>query len=199
MLKIGLTGGIATGKSIVSDWLIRHRFAVIDADQIARDVVEPEGEGLHRVAAAFGDGVLNAEGRLDRRALGEIVFHNGEKRRLLNGLLHPLIRERMNAEARRFEREGTPVIFFDIPLLFEGGLDRQMDRTIVVATTKETQISRLMKRNHLSRAEALSRIDAQMPLDEKKKRADAVVDNNGTIAETEAQVVALMKKWRLLG
>ncbi|MCI1882732.1 MAG: dephospho-CoA kinase [Sporolactobacillus sp.] len=199
MLKIGLTGGIATGKSIVSDWLIRHRFAVIDADQIARDVVEPEGEGLHRVAAAFGDGVLNAEGRLDRRALGEIVFHNGEKRRLLNGLLHPLIRERMNAEAQRSEREGTPVIFFDIPLLFEGGLDRQMDRTIVVATTKETQISRLMKRNHLSRAEALSRIDAQMPLDEKKKRADAVVDNNGTIAETEAQVVALMKKWRLLG
>lgn len=196
MLKIGLTGGIASGKSTVSDWLRNHNYDLIDADRIARDVVAPGSEGLRRIAAAFGDRILLEDGSLNRAKLGNLIFHNKDQRENLNRMIHPLIRTEMRKQLKLLETMGVPVVFLDVPLLFEGSFEGWTDQTIVVYATRDNQIQRLMTRNSLTKAEALSRINAQMPLEEKKKRASAVIDNNGTIQETEEQLVKLLKQWR---
>lgn len=198
MLKIGLTGGIASGKSTVSNWLKKHHYPLIDADRISREIVRPGEEGLLRITEVFGREMLQQDGTLDRSRLGALIFNRADLRRQLNGILHPLIRERMNKELDSFEQKGERVAFLDIPLLFEGGLDQWTDKTIVVDVTKENQLSRLMARNGLTKEQAAARIKAQMPLEEKKKRATAVIDNNGTVAHTEAQLICILKQWGLL-
>ncbi|WP_193437480.1 dephospho-CoA kinase [Sporolactobacillus pectinivorans] len=198
MLKIGLTGGIASGKSTVSDWLRNHNYHLIDADRIARDVVIPGSEGLRRIAAVFGDRILLEDGRLNRSKLGNLIFHNEDQRKNLNRMIHPLIRTEMRKQLKLLETLGAPVVFLDVPLLFEGSFEGWTDKTIVVYATKDNQIQRLMTRNSLTKAEALSRINTQMPLEEKKKRASAVIDNNGTIRETEEQLVKLLKQWMIM-
>jgi dephospho-CoA kinase len=198
MMKIGLTGGIASGKSTLSGWFRRHGFPVIDADQIARQVVEPGEVGLKRVTEAFGREILKNDGTLDRARLGSLIFQDQEKRNELNGLLHPLIRQRMRDQMEACESHGCPAVILDVPLLFEGPFADWTDRTIVVYVTRETELIRLMQRDHLSEGAAMTRIQAQMPLEEKKKRADAVIDNNGSVASAERQLMDLLKQWHLI-
>ncbi len=198
MMRIGLTGGIASGKSTVSGWFRRHGFPVIDADRIARQVVAPGEEGLRRVIKAFGPEVVAADGKLDRARLGAMIFHDSEKRKQLDDLLHPLIRKRMREQMATCEAQGCPVVVLDVPLLFEGPFTSWTDRTIVVYVTPETELSRLMQRDHLSKTEALARIRSQMSLEEKKRRADAVIQNDGSVASTERQLAGLLKQWHLL-
>ncbi|WP_353948116.1 dephospho-CoA kinase [Sporolactobacillus sp. Y61] len=195
MIIIGLTGGIASGKSTLSAWLNRHHYPLIDADRISREVVEPGSGALKQIADAFGPHILHKDGSLDRQALGRIIFTDKEKRRRLNEMLHPLIRARMRKEISTFRKLGAPVVFLDVPLLFEGGLDHWADKTIVVTVNRENQLHRLMTRNGLSRSQAETRIAAQMSLKEKERKASAVIDNNGSIRQTEEQMAALLKLW----
>ncbi|MBX6378951.1 MAG: dephospho-CoA kinase [Clostridia bacterium] len=195
MVIIGLTGGIATGKSTVAAMLEELGAVVVDADQVAREVVEP-GEILDRIAAAFGRDVLTPDGRLDRAALGRKVFGDDEALKRLNAITHPEIRRRITRRVEELRREGrAPAVVLDIPLLFEGGVAYAVDEIWVVAVDRETQLRRLMERNGLSRPEAEARVASQMPIEEKVRRADVVIDNSGDLAVTRAQVEAA---WRRL-
>lgn len=198
MLKIGLTGGIASGKSTVSAWLKSHGFPVIDADLIAREVVEPDEPAYGEIVKAFGRSVLNPDGSLNRQALGKIIFSDRNKRETLNHIVHPAVRKRMIERVSACEAGGEKVVFLDIPLLFEGGLWKWVDKTLLVYVTRAVQIERLTERNHLTEEEAIERIESQMPLESKRKRADAVIDNNGDRSKTESQLRALLKKWNLM-
>jgi dephospho-CoA kinase len=193
MMKLGLTGGIATGKSTVSQYLAELGFPIIDADVIARQVVEPGQPALDEIVAAFGTGVLQSDGRLNRQALGALVFGHPDQLAILNGITHP----RVQAETRRlltvYEEAGEAMVVLDIPLLLESQNKAGADKIVVVAVDETTQRQRLMARNGLSLTEAQARIDSQMPLAEKVKLADYVVDNSGSIEQTYAQVDAILK------
>ncbi|MCO7175956.1 dephospho-CoA kinase [Sporolactobacillus kofuensis] len=198
MMKIGLTGGIASGKSTVSKWFIKQGYPVIDADVISRQVVEPGEAALTEIAKQFGGQMILPSGNLDRRKLGKLVFQNAEKRKQLDDLMHPVIRQRMMKELDQLERVGIQTVVLDIPLLFENGLETLVDKIIVVTVTEQNQRTRLMARNRFSSDEARARIHAQLPLTEKVRKADAVIDNNGSIEQTEAQLAKLIKKWSLV-
>lgn len=187
--SVGLTGGIASGKSTVTKQLKKLNIPVVDADVIAREVVQPKSKGLNALVKTFGQDILTAKGELDRKALGEIVFNDEAKRNRLNSILHPLIRERILEVKAEYEAEGHPVIVLDIPLLFETDYEKHCDEIMVVSVPREIQIDRLMKRDQSSKEEALSRINAQMPLAEKVAKADTVIDNSGTLEETNQQVI----------
>lgn len=186
---VGLTGGIASGKSTVTKQLKKLNIPVVDADVIAREVVQPKSKGLNALVKTFGQDILTAKGELDRKALGEIVFNDEAKRNRLNSILHPLIRERILEVKAEYEAEGHPVIVLDIPLLFETDYEKHCDEIMVLSVPREIQIDRLMKRDQSSKEEALSRINAQMPLAEKVAKADTVIDNSGTLEETNQQVI----------
>ena len=188
-LLVGLTGGIATGKSFVSDILKTLGAVIIDADVLAREVVEPGEPALAEIAHEFGQGVLGHDGRLDRKALGAIVFADAARRRQLEAITHPRIRERFDrrlAELARAHFRG--VVIFDAPVMIESGNYKNMDRLVVVVTDEPTQVARLIARDGLSREAALARIATQMPLSEKAKLANYVIDNSRDRAVTEAQV-----------
>lgn len=175
---IGITGGIASGKSTVSDYIKSKGYPVLDADIYARKVVEPGSEGLKEIVEAFGEDALNEDGTLNRQYVGSLIFNDKDKRDILNGITHPKIRQMMNDD-RDFYLQTTHV-FQDIPLLFENGLENQMDEIIVVYVERDVQIERLMARNELSESEAISRIESQMSLEDKKARATVVFDNTET-------------------
>lgn len=192
---MGLTGSIATGKSTVSEMFRRKGAEIIDADHIAREVVEPGTEGLARIVREFGHGMLDEEGKLNRERLGARIFQNPAEREKLNRLLHPLIVDCMRAKTEKIKKEKDPdLLIWDVPLLIEGNLTQWVEAVILVYTPKEIQLERLMKRNALSREEAEKRILAQMDIEEKKKHADYVIDNRGTLSETERQVDQLWKQ-----
>ncbi len=195
MKLIGLTGGIASGKSAVGRMLARAGVPVIDADQLARDAVAPGTQGLADVVARFGAGVLAPDGTLDRKKLGAIVFADDDARRDLNAITHPrvavLALERLDA----LRQAGAPVAVYEVPLLFENGLETMMDATLLVAAPIEVQLRRMRERDGLDDAAARARIAAQMPLDDKRRRATAVIDNAGALTDTEAQ---LRDAWRAL-
>lgn len=192
MLRVGLTGSIAVGKSFVSNVLAGLGCRVLDADDVARSVVEPGTEGLRAVVEAFGDEVLREDGSLDRARLGAIVFASDEKRRLLNSILHPLIMREQDEWMRRCEdEEPQGVAVIDAALLIESGGYRRFDKVLVVHCRADVQIERLMLRNKLSREEAERRIAAQMPQAEKLLYADFSVDTSGDFEETRRQVVAV--------
>jgi dephospho-CoA kinase len=194
-LLVGLTGSIATGKSTVSEMFRRKGAEIIDADQIAREVVEPGTEGLARIVREFGPGMLDEEGKLNRERLGARIFQNPAEREKLNRLLHPLIVDSMRAKTEKIKKEKDPdLLIWDVPLLIEGNLTQWVEAVILVYTPKEIQLERLMKRNALSKEEAEKRILAQMDIEEKKKYADYVIDNRGTLSETERQVDQLWKQ-----
>lgn len=176
MRLIGLTGGIATGKSTFAEALRALGLPVIDADQLARRVVEPGTPTLAAIDAAF-PGVVGPDGRLDRKALGTRVFSDAEARRRLEAITHPAIRAAMVAETARLEAAGHDLVFYDTPLLFEVGLDRAVELVVVVWAPVEAQRRRLQARDGLSAAEAEARLRAQWPVDEKAARADVVVEN----------------------
>jgi dephospho-CoA kinase len=197
-LIIGLTGGIASGKSTVSKMLLDMKIPVIDADVEARNAVRKGEKAYYQIIDTFGKTVLTDEEDIDRVKLGSIVFHEEQKRMQLNEIVHPAVRERMNDKKEKFKLEGYQVIVLDIPLLFESKLTFMVDKTILVYVDEKIQLERLMVRNNLSEREAIARIQSQMPLKEKVKLADEVIDNNGNIDHTREQLVEILNKWQVL-
>jgi dephospho-CoA kinase len=188
-LLVGLTGGIATGKSTVSEMFRRLGGEIIDADRLARDVVAPGEPALGEIARVFGPEVLLPDGALDRKRLGALVFADAEKRRRLEQITHPAIRERFARRLAELEAAGfAGVVFFDAAVLVESGNYRSMDRLVVVLADEPTQRVRLMERDGLEGDDAVLRIRSQMPVAEKAKLADHVIDNSGDRAGTEARV-----------
>jgi dephospho-CoA kinase len=185
---VGLTGGIASGKSTVAKMLRASGVVVIDADQLARDVVMPGTDGLAQIVATFGREILDENGALDRKRLGAIIFADADKRRTLNAIVHPKVAERFQQLTSALDAEGVARVVYEVPLLFENGLDRLMNASILVVVPPEVQVARLMARDQISRADALLRIGAQMPLADKVARATVVVDNAGSIEETRASM-----------
>ncbi|MFD1135631.1 dephospho-CoA kinase [Paenibacillus urinalis] len=189
-MNIGLTGGIATGKSSVSRYLVSLGAILIDADQIAREVMLPGHPVLAAVIERFGQAVLNEDGTLHRKKLGEIVFGNSAELKALNDITHPAIRQEMRERMRMFEQEQPDkLVLSDIPLLYESGLSEQFEQVMVVYVPAEIQLKRLMERDGISESDAISRLNAQMDIEEKKRRADIVIDNSGTMEETKAQIL----------
>ncbi|WP_207694289.1 dephospho-CoA kinase [Enterococcus sp. DIV0212c] len=189
-MVLGLTGGIATGKSTVVAVFKSLGFPIVDADIIAREVVEPGTPGLAEIVSAFGSDILNVDGSLNRKQLGQLIFSNKEKRQLLNKILSPFIKKAILKEIED-EKDNAPLVIVDIPLLYEGGYDKFVDQVAVVYIPEKVQLLRLMKRDHLDEREALDRIESQMPIEGKKKIADIVFDNQGNFQETEK----IVKKW----
>jgi dephospho-CoA kinase len=188
-LLVGLTGGIATGKSTVTAMLASPSVRVVDADALAREVVEPGTPALAQIVAEFGREVLQAEGRLDRARLGEIVFPDPVKRKRLEAITHPAIRARFEKIMADLERAGWDgILIWDAALLVESGGNKKMDRLVVVTTDAATQLRRLMARDGVSEEAARARTASQMPLAVKARYADYVIDNSGTPQQTEARV-----------
>jgi dephospho-CoA kinase len=195
-LRIGLTGGIASGKSTVAAALRDAGAAVVDADRIAREVVAPGGPAYDDVVRAFGPGIVGSGGAIDRKALGARIFHDAEARRRLNALTHPHIRRRMAEDAARLAATpGVAVIVFEIPLLLDttDGRDLGLDGIVVVSAPEDVQLDRLVARDGVSRGEARRRLAAQVPLRDKLAAADWVIDNGGTPDATRDQVDRLWK------
>jgi dephospho-CoA kinase len=191
---VGLTGGIASGKSAVASMLRALGAEVIDADALAREVVAPGSPGLADVAARFPD-VIDAAGQLDRAKLGQKVFANDGERAALNALLHPRIHALFAERVKALADAGARLAVYDVPLLFENGLERELDGAVVVWVPREIQRERLMRRNGLSFEEAEQRIAAQASLDDKRQRASWVIDNSKDLAATRAQVEQLWRSW----
>lgn len=190
-MNIGLTGGIACGKSTVAAMLAQRGAIVIDADRIAREVVLPGMPALAAIAERFGPEVLAPDGALDRKRLGAIVFGDEAARRDLEGLLHPPIRALMRERKERFEREAPDkLVVLDIPLLYESKLESMVSRVMVVYCPREVQLERLMQRDKLTPGQAEARLSAQLPIEDKRRLADIVIDNSGSIEQTERQVDA---------
>lgn len=192
---IGLTGSVATGKSTVSNMIQHAGIPLVDADIAARKVVEPGTEGLKEIVAYFGEEILLADGTLDRAKLGELIFKDKEKREKLNEITHPRVKDYMLEARERFFRAGEELVFFDIPLLFESHLESLVDQIVVVWTTPETELKRLMERNNLTKEEALRRIESQMGIDEKARKADFVIDNNESLEKTQKQVYTFIERF----
>ncbi|MBK5275050.1 MAG: dephospho-CoA kinase [Desulfuromonadales bacterium] len=194
MRVIGLTGGIATGKSSVARFFEEQGATVIDADLLARDVVEPGSSGLAEVLAAFGEGVVAADGTLDRKRLGGMIFSDGSKRRQLEGILHPEIRRLAEERIAKAAASGQRVVFYMAPLLIEAGVTGRVDEIWVVTVRPEVQLERLMLRDRISRDEAERIIASQMPLAEKERHGRIVIDNSETPAETRRRLTEIWAK-----
>ena len=189
---VGLTGNIACGKSLVSQYLKQKDIPVVDADLIARKVVEPETEGLAKLINVFGKEILLSSGELDRRKLGQIVFSSVEKKAQLDNILAPLILEEVKKQLSSFKDEALVVA--DIPLLFEQPEYLALvDEVWLVVANQEQQLERLIKRNGYERQEALNRIMAQMPIEQKLSSADVIIDNRGSKEATLAQIDQLLE------
>jgi dephospho-CoA kinase len=199
MLKVGLTGSIAVGKSHVLSIFRELGCHTIDADQIAREVVTLNSEGLKLVVETFGNEVLKPDGSLDRQRLGTIVFADEAKRRQLNSILHPLIIAAQDERIRRIEQsDPSGIVIIDAALMIESGGYRRMDKLIVLYCEPEIQLQRLMRRDGLSRETAESRIAAQMPQHEKKTFADFLINTSGDHNQTRAQVEDVYRELRAL-
>ncbi|HBQ25678.1 MAG TPA: dephospho-CoA kinase [Syntrophomonas sp.] len=186
MKIIGLTGGIASGKSIVSSVFKELGAVILDADQIARLVVLPHQPAWEDIVKFFGPEVVNKDKSLNRAKIGDIVYNNPESLRELNRFTHPRIMQYYKDELRRIQIEQPDaIVILEVPLLYETNMDKLCQQVVVVWVDRETQIRRLMKRDNMTYEDAVRRVEAQMPLDEKVKRADFVIDNRGSIVETK--------------
>lgn len=193
---IGLTGSIASGKSTVSKMLQDKGYPIIDADLVARQVVEPGSETLKGIEVLFGAEVIQKDGTMDRVKVGALIFSNPAKRKQLNDIIHPAIRGEMLRQRGEYLADGHQTIIMDIPLLFESKLQHFVDKILVVSVTEENQLARLMERNGLSEPDAKARISSQLPMSVKEEGADAVIYNNGTMEETARQLERILEQWQ---
>lgn len=193
---IGLTGGIASGKSTVSRLLFDLGAVIIDADKIAREVVEPHQPTWFHIREEFGPSVFHDDGQLNRTKLGEIIFANGQARVRLNALIHPAIRARMAERRDQALADGVELIVLDIPLLFESELEHMVEKVLVVYVPVEIQKRRLMKRDQIDEEMADKKIGSQIPIELKKEKGHAFIDNSGSIEETKKQLEKILEQWR---
>lgn len=195
-MRIGLTGGIATGKSTVSNMLAAQGVHIVDADIIAREVMNPGQPLLAAVADRFGPEFLLPEGGLDRRRMAEHIFNRPEEREALNAIVHPAIRAEIRRQVDAAEAaDPTGIVAADIPLLYESGLEGLYEKIVVVYVPRAVQLERLTMRDGLAPEQAEGRLNAQLDIEEKKRRADFVIDNSGTLEETQRQVEVLLEQW----
>jgi dephospho-CoA kinase len=197
MRVIGLTGGIASGKSTVADILSSYGIPVIDADLLAREAVLPGSSGLRQIVEAFGVAVLQEDGSLDRKILAEKIFSDSAARRILESILHPAIKELAQKRLDELKLEMAPVAFYMAPLLVEAGVTDRVDEIWVVNIDRETQLERIQTRDSLSRSDAEKRLAAQMPMDEKAAYGRVVISNCGNVQELKERVVAVLRAERL--
>ncbi|HAR7233731.1 TPA: dephospho-CoA kinase [Staphylococcus aureus] len=190
---IGLTGGIASGKSTVSELLSVFGFKVVDADKAAREAVKKGSKGLAQVREVFGDEAIDENGEMNRRYMGDLVFNHPEKRLELNAIIHPIVRDIMEEEKQEYLKQGYNVIM-DIPLLFENELENTVDEVWVVYTSESIQMDRLMQRNNLSLEYAKARVYSQISIDKKSRMADHVIDNLGDKLELKQNLERLLKE-----
>ncbi|MDI7740490.1 dephospho-CoA kinase [Lysinibacillus fusiformis] len=195
---IGLTGSIASGKSTVAKMLKEYGLPIVDADVVARLVVEPGTPTLQKIVEAFGEEALTDDGAMNRQQIGAIIFHDEEKRTLLNSIIHPAIRQEMLRQRDEHLENGAKTVIMDIPLLFESQLQHFVEKILVVSVSEVTQLNRLMERNQLTEEEASARIASQLPLSVKELGADAVINNNGTIEETAEQLEDILRNWNVI-
>jgi dephospho-CoA kinase len=199
MILAGLTGSVATGKSTVANMFRQCGAVVIDADELARQVVEPGKAAWRQIVRTFGMGILNPDRTINRHALGIVVFRHPAKRRALERIIHPRVaREQARLTRQAARTDPKAVVIYDVPLLFEAGIDRRVAYTIVVTADRATQIARLKKRNGLTTAEALRRIRSQIPLAIKVRRADSVLDGTCLRPSLRRQVRLLYQNLRQL-
>lgn len=195
---IGLTGSIASGKSAVAKMIQSYGLPIVDADVVARQVVEPGSETLKKIAEIFGQEVIAEDGSMDRAKVGNIIFHDESMRKKLNDIIHPAIREEMIRQRDEFISYGEKNVFMDIPLLFESKLEHFVEKIIVVSVSEEVQLGRLMARNGFTEQEARTRIATQIPVKQKEALADYVINNNGTLEQTALQLQNILYKWDVL-
>lgn len=195
MLTIALTGGIACGKSTVAGMLAELGAAVIDADAISRGLTAADGLALPAIRERFGDGVFHPDGTLNRAALSAIVFADEQALHALNGITHPLIFRQMQEQAEACRKRGAEIVVLDVPLLFETGMQHLGDIVACVHCPQETQIDRLKARNAMSREEALSRMESQMPVEEKARRSDVAIDTDCSLEALYETVHKLYQGW----
>ncbi|HEI1234056.1 dephospho-CoA kinase [Staphylococcus aureus] len=190
---IGITGGIASGKSTVSELLSVFGFKVVDADKAAREAVKKGSKGLAQVREVFGDEAIDENGEMNRRYMGDLVFNHPEKRLELNAIIHPIVRDIMEEEKQEYLKQGYNVIM-DIPLLFENELENTVDEVWVVYTSESIQMDRLMQRNNLSLEDAKARVYSQISIDKKSRMADHVIDNLGDKLELKQNLERLLEE-----
>jgi len=192
---IGLTGGIATGKSTVSAILKNAGAVIIDADRIARRVVKKNLPAYRQILAHFGESVLLPDGEINRAALGNLIFNDSRKKQLLNSIVHPHVQKETNRQLRHIAKKNpNALVILDIPLLLEAGMRRDLSEVIVVYAPEHIQVKRLMERDHISKEDALARIRSQMPIEKKKSLATMVIDNSGPIEDTRKQTLAILQR-----
>lgn len=196
MKKIGLTGGIGSGKSTVAKLLAEHGYVVVDADKIAREIMEPGSPVLDDVAAAFGDDLINEDGSMDRGELARRAFVDKQATQKLNSITHPAIRAESERRFAAAEAAGEPAVVYDMPLLVELGMHRDMDLTVVVDVDAEERVRRLTTSRGLDEADARARIAQQLDADTRNAAADVIIDNNGAEADLKPQVERLIKRIR---
>lgn len=192
-LVIGLTGGIAAGKSTLRKELEKIGFVALDADQISREIVKPKTEGLNAIRQIFGEGYL-VEGKLNRKKLGELVFSNSEQLAKLNSILHPLIKKELRRQIENLKCMGKTKILLEVPLLFETGIDALCDYTIDLEVERETQIARLQQRNGYTYEHAVDRIEAQVSPKFRKSKADLVIENAENVESSKQLVIKYFEK-----
>jgi dephospho-CoA kinase len=194
MLVVGLTGGIASGKSTIAKMFSDRGIPLICADELARKAVEPGSSGLKEIERVFGNQVLDREGRLDREAMAEIVFRDPSARKHLESIIHPFVASEKERIIGELEVTGHTMVLVDVPLLYESGWEKSFDLIIVVYAPRDLQACRLVQRDKLSPDQAQARLAAQMDIEDKKNRADIVIDNTGDLEHTCQQVTAVLKR-----
>lgn len=194
MKLVGLTGGIASGKSTVAKILQSLGAAIVNADDLAREVVEPGHEAWKEIVASFGADILQSDQTLDRQKLRTLIFNQPKARKRLESIIHPRVRALAEERIRQYAAAGYPVVIYEVPLLFEGNLQEWLRPVILVACDVETQTARLQKRDHLTAAEAEKHIAAQMSLKDKRRLADYVIENNGSLEDLERQTRQILEE-----